>query len=223
MTSDFFLMVYVTYKISEYRESLDNNNKVSDFNSRIDSRNNRSSEREITINSDNKKTSSEFYFYKNPDNTIERVELRHKPGLYPDRRVEELRDSQSPRHSPTPERRSRLSSPLLQRRQPGYTGYSSPGQSRKSLEVAVPQVPDNYSSSSLQRPRRVGSGQQRWSGDNANLLQYHSPQVARRSVPIEISSPLLSRHRDHHPPSSPAKAHNTAVLASLDKSILQIR
>lgn len=197
-------------------ESLDNNNKVSDFNSRIDSRNNRSSEREITINSDNKKSSGEFYFYKNPDNTIERVELRHKPGLlYPDRRVEELRDSQSPRHSPTPERRSRLSSPLLQRRQPGH----SPGLLRKSLEVAVPQVPDNYSTNSLQRR----SGQQRWSGDNSNLLQYHSPQVQRRSVPIEISSPLLTRHRDHHPPSSPARAHNTAVLASLDKSILQIR
>ena len=186
------------------------------------SRNNRSSDREITTNSESKKSSgSEFYFYKNPDNTVERVELRQKPGLFPDRRVEELRDCQSPRQSPAPERRSRLSSPLLQRRQPGY---QSPGQLRKSLEVSVPQVPDNFS---LQRQRRSGSSQ-RWSGDNSNLLQYHSPQIQRRSVPLEVSSPLLTRHRpapDHPPVSgSPFKtAPPTSVLASLDKSILQIR
>ena len=118
------------------QEPLDYNNKVSDFNSRSDPRNNRSSEPPSDYNTTSENKKSEFYYYKNPDNSVERVELRQKisSGLFPDRRVEELRDTRQSSHSPTPERRSRLSSPLLQRRQPGY---NSPGQQRKSLEVRV--------------------------------------------------------------------------------------
>ena len=221
------------------QEPLDYNNKVGDFNQRSDYRNNKSSdssERDLLNKTDNKKSSSEFYFYKNPDNSVERVELRVKPA-YSDRRVEELRDShQHPAsHSPSPERRSRISSPLLQRRHPGY---SSPGQQRKSLEVSVPQVPVTFATNSLQRPRRVNSSQ-RWSGENIvtvsnTNLGFHSPQVNRRSVPLESGSPLLQRHRlgtlgdiDNtnsigSVPGSPLRS-STSVLASLDKSILQIR
>ena len=212
---------------------------MGDFNQRSDYRNNKSSdssERDLLNKTDNKKSSSEFYFYKNPDNSVERVELRVKPA-YSDRRVEELRDSrQHPaNHSPSPERRSRISSPLLQRRHPGY---SSPGQQRKSLEVSVPQVPVTFATNSLQRPRRVNSSQ-RWSGENIvtvsnTNLGFHSPQVNRRSVPLESGSPLLQRHRlgtlgdiDNtniicSVPGSPLRS-STSVLASLDKSILQIR
>ena len=166
---------------------------MSDFNPRSDYRNNtrssESSDREILSNTDNRKASSEFYFYKNPsDNTVERVELRSKAsGVNSNRRVEELRDSHPSRHSPSPERRSRsrLSSPLLQRRHPG--GQGSPGPQRKSLEVAVPQVPGCYSTNSLQRSRgRVSSGSARWSGGgeavtNSNLV-YHTPQVGTPSI-----------------------------------------
>merc|ERR1712137_732310 len=73
-------------------------------------------------------------------------------------------------------------------------------------------------------------------------MGYHTPQVSRRSVPIEVcGSPLLSRHRLVTPaqgeaasnisssftssatlPGSPLRS-STSVLASLDKSILQIR
>ena len=149
-------------------ESLDYQNKVSDFNhQRSGHRNNRSSE---SSEREHKKASSEFYLYQHPDNSVERVELRPKPGLYSDRRVEELRDSPAPapglRPSPEgahPRPRSRLSSPLLQRRQPGQ---ASPALQRRSVEVAVPQVPQQvpqqvagvFSSNSLQRPRRVSSG-----------------------------------------------------------------
>ena len=174
-------------KGNNQHESPDYQNKVSDFNPRSDYRNNtrssESSDREILSNSDNRKASSEFYFYKNPsDNTVERVELRSKaPGLNSNRRVEELRDSHPSRHSPSPERRSRsrLSSPLLQRRHLG--GQGSPGPQRKSLEVAVPQVPGGYSTNSLQRSRRLSSGSGRWPGpgegaSNSNLV-YHTPQV----------------------------------------------
>ena len=177
-------------------ESPDYQNKGSDFNPRSDYRNNtrssESSDREIISNSDNRKASSEFYFYKNPtDNSVERVELRSKPsGLNSNRRVEELRDSHPSRHSPSPERRSRsrLSSPLLQRRQPGGQGsQGSPGPQRRSLEVSVPQVPGSYCSNSLQRPRRVSSGSGRWPGAgegvaNSNLV-YHTPQVGRGPEP----------------------------------------
>ena len=64
---------------------------------------------------------------------------------------------------------------------------------------------------------------------------YHSPQVTRRSVPLDkgpASSPLLLRHRhltadtsnnnNSLGPGSPLRS-STSVLASLDKSILQIR
>ena len=67
---------------------------------------------------------------------------------------------------------------------------------------------------------------------------YHSPQVSRRSVPLDkgpASSPLLLRHRHLTAdtsnnnnnnislgPGSPLRS-STSVLASLDKSILQIR
>ena len=156
-------------------ESLDYQNKVSDFNhQRSGNRNNRSSE--SSEREQRKAESREFYLYQHPDNSVERVELRPKPGLYSDRRVEELRDSPAPapglRPSPEgahPRPRSRLSSPLLQRRQPGQ---ASPALQRRSVEVAVPQVPQVpqvplqvqqqvtgvFSSNSLQRPRRVSSG-----------------------------------------------------------------
>ena len=151
-------------------ESLDYQNKVSDFNhQRSGHRNNRSSE--SSEREQRKAESREFYLYQHPDNSVERVELRPKPGLYSDRRVEELRDSPAPEGAPAhPRPRSRLSSPLLQRRQPGQ---ASPALQRRSVEVAVPQVPQQvqhqvpqvlqqvagvFSSNSLQRPRRVSSG-----------------------------------------------------------------
>ena len=119
-------------------ESLDYQNKVSDFNhQRSGHRNNRSSE--SSEREQRKAESREFYLYQHPDNSVERVELRPKPGLYSDRRVEELRDSPAPEGAPAhPRPRSRLSSPLLQRRQPGQ---ASPALQRRSVEVAVPQVP----------------------------------------------------------------------------------
>ena len=122
---------------------------------------------------------------------MERVELRT-------RRLGELKVSPSPGQ----ERRSRLSSPLLQRRQ---TGCNSPVSQRRSLEVASPQVPDIFSTNSLQRRKLT-------------LQQpHHSPQLTRRSVPLEHGSPFLHRRLmvDTH--------RSAAVLASLDKSILQIR
>ena len=144
---------------------------------------------------------SDFLFYRENRDTRdspqpERLELRA-------RRVGEL--SERPSLSPGPERRSRLSSPLLQRRHPGL---GSPATQRRSLEVSSPRVPGIYSSNSLQRRRT----------NNFQHPQHplHSPQVNRRSVPLEQNSPYLQRRLT-------LDRSSTAVLASLDKSILQIR
>ena len=152
--------------------------------------------------------SSDFGFYQQGGQGGqggERLELRA-------RRVGELlvRSSQSP----GPERRSRLSSPLLQRRQPGF---SSPASQRRSLEVSSPRVPPVppvcYSTSSLQRRRPDKTDQ-----PHLHHLQppHYSPQVNRRSVPLEQNSPYLQRRLT-------LERSSITVLASLDKSILQIR
>ena len=132
----------------------------------------------------------------------ERLELRA-------RRVGEL--LVRPSQSPGPERRSRLSSPLLQRRQPGFP---SPASQRRSLEVSSPRVPPGcYSTSSLQRRRPDTTDQ-----PHLHNLQppHYSPQVNRRSVPLEQNSPYLQRRLT-------LERSSITVLASLDKSILQIR
>ena len=165
------------------------------------------------------------------------VDPRHKPSQFPDRRVEELKGRVERTHSPSPERR-RLNSPLLNRRRDSQ----SPAPQRKSLEVPPPQVPqwkaDFFSSNSLQRKRNKSPYSVRWSSDN------QSPQLNRRS--IEITSPYLRRkddnYKDRHSadlnnlqtgsekvdnqsPSRPNSVHlqSGTLLASLDKSILQIR
>ena len=126
----------------------------------------------------------------------ERLELRA-------RRVGELL-VRGPSQSPGPERRSRLSSPLLQRRQPGF---SSPASQRRSLEVASPQVPSIFSTNSLQRRRLQQSSAAALHHPHHHL---YSPQLNRRSQgPLDQRRLTLDR--------------STAVLVSLDKAILQIR
>ena len=99
-------------------------------------------------------------------------------------------------------------SALLLRRQ--VQGYSSPVAQRRSLEVASPQVPNIYTTNSLQRRRLQPHSQAQ------HHQAHHSPQLNRRSVPLEQGSPYLQRRLTMDRSSS-------AVLASLDKSILQIR
>ena len=165
------------------------------------------------------------------------VDPRQKPNQFPDRRVEELKGRVERTHSPSPERR-RLNSPLLNRRRDSQ----SPAPQRKSLEVPPPQVPqwkaDFFSSNSLQRKRNKSPYSVRWSSDN------QSPQLNRRS--IEITSPFLRRKDDNYKDRHSADLNNLQIgtekvdnqsigrqgstlnqsgtlLASLDKSILQIR
>ena len=126
----------------------------------------------------------------------------------------------------------------------GWTSRSrkSPAPQRKSLEVPPPQVPqwkaDFFSTNSLQRKRNKSPYSVRWSSDN------QSPQLNRRS--IEITSPYLRRKDDNYKDRHSADLNNLqicpekvdnqtvgrqainhiqsgALLASLDKSILQIR
>ena len=208
-------------------------NKGSDFNPRSIDYSNKKSD----FHSDNKKA-SEFTYFKNCEpSPILGLDTRQKTSQFPDRRVEELKGRVDRAHSPSPERR-RLNSPLLNRRRDSQ----SPAPQRKSLEVPPPTVPqwkaDFFSTNSLQRTRNKSPYSVRWSSDN------QSPQLNRRS--IEITSPYLRRKDDNYKDRHSADLNNLqicpekvdnqtlgrqginhiqsgALLASLDKSILQIR
>ena len=76
--------------------------------------------------------------------------------------------------------------------------------------MSSPRVPSTYSTNSLQRSRTNTQLQ------HQQLQPHYSPQINRRSVPLEQNSPYLQRRLT-------LDRSSTAVLASLDKSILQIR